>query len=938
MAQITETTHKLIADGLPRHLMDILKKTSAQQSGVGGKPEERKKYYLAEQSQAALCLFLIYYKTNIAHNEADVMDLLDLYRDCALRLQTNNQDSEFACITYLLLLTVLAVLDVNAELTDPRSNTDTISRNSLVDVAVTFKEKMKQHLSDRKRWGRLEPSSESPVMLGLAHFMWSTLKDKSEENISKYIQLAIAKGAFLVLYAILQSPLIKQDKYGMKWVFGSVMHDLLFNLVNNMPQTMGEIQLDEEEALRKQQAFFEFEVGPPPSPPTRHIENFLRLMTSLYNEIPELADDFWKHKYEEPQAEPPMVAFIKDLGESLSQDYFGPYIALLTSLAPKVQFAEHVFDYVNSLSHNPLLHWKTFVEAMANHVSAFREPQSDSGMLFRGVPSQLKEMPPEDVDAFICVLRQKQRIVRLVSRARQMLVEYQALDVYFDLLVCPVPRTLKSELLNTIAAFAKDGRYVIGLWRLLERSQLLSDASKSEEGIRFELEEREAREQEYVLTIAFLGLLDQLVEQSSPESLNALRGTSGFKPYLDYVISDVFLKFDTRAYVYPQQQWLVASRSLRIFLQLLEGYGAYLMDERGSGTHPGIAVMRAFLTGTAPVLRKLLKIFVQPYDWESLPYAKQIEEAVLLALKVLYRVMLNDASFLNQLRLAPKSEQDLATPIDKLLLRERSDIIRILKHAGQESNPLIALYAVRITSLLSERIPAMLVTIILDSKEGPAIKQAFVARLDDPVTLPVQREPEEDLPADDDDAQAIQQELREATHATREAIIHLMTHNLDNALPTIAHFLLGFDVSQRSFDKNDLVRSQPSCFHSILRLLVDATLSTTNASLIASCYELIHNLCANIQTYRPVLKALQSKQYDFFMKQIYRLPKQTTPQAAAHQLEQWSWFLKADRRFKDTSDCIARSTHGNSESFGRTIYFHSRRPRTGRSILPRRGA
>eukprot|EP01087_Luapelamoeba_hula_P015473 TRINITY_DN4630_c0_g1_i5.p1 TRINITY_DN4630_c0_g1~~TRINITY_DN4630_c0_g1_i5.p1 ORF type:complete len:1094 (+),score=127.99 TRINITY_DN4630_c0_g1_i5:367-3648(+) len=316
------------------------------------------------------------------------------------------------------------------------------------------------------------------------------------------------------------------------------------------------------------------------------------------------------------------------------------------------------------------------------------------------------------------------------------------------------------------------------------------------------------------------------------------------------------------------------------------------MDERGSGTHPGIAVMRAFLTGTAPVLRKLLKIFVQPYDWESLPYAKQIEEAVLLALKVLYRVMLNDASFLNQLRLAPKSEQDLATPIDKLLLRERSDIIRILKHAGQESNPLIALYAVRITSLLSERIPAMLVTIILDSKEGPAIKQAFVARLDDPVTLPVQREPEEDLPADDDDAQAIQQELREATHATREAIIHLMTHNLDNALPTIAHFLLGFDVSQRSFDKNDLVRSQPSCFHSILRLLVDATLSTTNASLIASCYELIHNLCANIQTYRPVLKALQSKQYDFFMKQIYRLPKQTTPQAAAHQLEQWSWFLK----------------------------------------------
>ena len=69
-----------------------------------------------------------------------------------------------------------------------------------------------------------------------------------------------------------------------------------------------------------------------------------------------------------------------------------------------------------------------------------------------------------------------------------------------------------------------------------------------------ELEEVEARAEQFPLTRAFLGLLSVLVESGVPASLGAGLRAPGIHPYLAFVIHDVLLNFDSRAYKDPTEK------------------------------------------------------------------------------------------------------------------------------------------------------------------------------------------------------------------------------------------------------------------------------------------------------------------------------------------------------------------------------------------------
>ena len=69
-----------------------------------------------------------------------------------------------------------------------------------------------------------------------------------------------------------------------------------------------------------------------------------------------------------------------------------------------------------------------------------------------------------------------------------------------------------------------------------------------------ELDEVEARNEEFPMTYAFMQLMESLTDSPVPAALGAGTRPPGLDPYLDFVRDSIFLKFTTRAYKNPAEK------------------------------------------------------------------------------------------------------------------------------------------------------------------------------------------------------------------------------------------------------------------------------------------------------------------------------------------------------------------------------------------------
>lgn len=97
------------------------------------------------------------------------------------------------------------------------------------------------------------------------------------------------------------------------------------------------------------------------------------------------------------------------------------------------------------------------------------------------------------------------------------------------LLSCAVPTQIKAKLLQLLAAIARTPDIVHPLWQALEGAGLLAG---SRAGLVAELEEVEARQEEFPFTLAFLQLLDTLtnVERRFPARWGRAPGSLASSP------------------------------------------------------------------------------------------------------------------------------------------------------------------------------------------------------------------------------------------------------------------------------------------------------------------------------------------------------------------------------------------------------------------------
>ena len=124
-------------------------------------------------------------------------------------------------------------------------------------------------------------------------------------------------------------------------------------------------------------------------------------------------------------------------------------------------------------------------------------------------------------------------------------------------------------------------------------------------GLFSEIEDIEARNEEYPLTRAFLRLIDGLTDHGLPDNLGQGTRNPGFRPYFNFLRDHIFHKFSTRAYKNVSERWDIGRLSLKIMLKLLKDYTPNVQEFNAGGGSMGFHIMTHLLQ-SSETLRLLL--------------------------------------------------------------------------------------------------------------------------------------------------------------------------------------------------------------------------------------------------------------------------------------------------------------------------------------------
>ncbi|KAG4088552.1 hypothetical protein H8356DRAFT_1056734 [Neocallimastix lanati (nom. inval.)] len=105
-------------------------------------------------------------------------------------------------------------------------------------------------------------------------------------------------------------------------------------------------------------------------------------------------------------------------------------------------------------------------------------------------------------------------------------------------------------------------------WKDNNHIQNISSLKSSNNGLLFELEEIESRNETYPEIIAFINLLNVLVQNlclSSTTHIDYNYNSIGLEPYIEFVVEHVYLKVESRSYIHPKEKWVIIEACLNLF-------------------------------------------------------------------------------------------------------------------------------------------------------------------------------------------------------------------------------------------------------------------------------------------------------------------------------------------------------------------------------------
>nr|XP_048332077.1 nuclear pore complex protein NUP205 isoform X1 [Ziziphus jujuba var. spinosa] len=566
------------------------------------------------------------------------------------------------------------------------------------------------------------------------------------------------------------------------------------------------------------------------------------------------------------------------------------FLNMLSTLASSQEGASKVFELLQGKAFRSV-GWSTMFDCLSIYDEKFKQSLQTAGAM-------LPEFPEGDAKALVAYLNVLQKVVQNGNPIERK-NWFPDIEPLFKLLGYEnVPPYLKGALRNAIATFIHVSPALKDtIWSYLEQYDLPvvvgSQVGKSAPtmaaqvyDMQYELNEVEARREQYPSTVSFLNLLNALIAEERDFSDRGLRFIGIFR----FIYDHVFGPFPQRAYADPCEKWQLVVACLKHFHMILSMYDIGDEDidsvidrtQLSAGSHssplqmqlPVLELLKDFMSGKT-VFRNIMGILSPGVNTiiterTNQIYGQLLEKAVQLSLEIIILVLEKDLMLSDFWR--PEYQ-----PLDVILSQDHNQIVVLLEYVRYDFQPQIQQCSIKIMSILSSRIVG-LVQILLKSNAASCLIEDYAACLE--------------LRSEES------QFVENSTDDPGVLILQLLIDNIGRSAPNITHLLLNFDLDN-AIERTVL---QPkfhySCLKVILEILENLYKPDVNALLHEFGFQLLYELCLDPLTSGPTMDLLSNKKYQFFVKHldiigVAPLPKRNSSQALRiSSLHQRAWLLK----------------------------------------------
>ncbi|KAG6389301.1 hypothetical protein SASPL_150768 [Salvia splendens] len=945
VAEIQSYLEDLIASGLRKRIISLIKELKREDpTGVGGPNSEsyildsrgalveRKAVISRERLILGHCLVLSILVERASTE--DVKDILFALRECALEY-TGATDTMKHQIIYSLLFSIVIAFISDALSTAP-------DKVSVLSHDASFRHGFNEIVMATGNDPLVEGFVNCVRFAWVVHLMLvqdgndvkeitTSTSSNDMKSIFSCLEVIFANNVFQFwLDKVLRSAAYQNDDEDMVYVYNAYLHKLMTCFLSH-PLARDKVKETKEKAMAMlspyRAAGTHNQMIESSALPQETSEIAIQPFVSLLEFVSEiyqvyiLAPLLTAH---ENLKEPELLSgndviwtFVKFSGEDhTNSQTLVAFLKMLSSLACTPEGASKVFELLQGKIFRSI-GWSTLFDCLSIYEEKFKQSFQTPGAV-------LPEFQEGDSKALVAYLSVLKKVVENGNPSERK-NWFTDIEPLFKLLSYEnVPPYLKGALRNAIATFVHVSPIMKEtIWRFLEQYDLpvvvAPNAGYTGQtmetqvyDMRFELNEIEARGEQYPSTISFINLLNTLVSDEQDVSDRGHRFIGIFR----FVYDHVFGPFPQRAYADPSEKWQLVIACLKHFQMMLSMYDvgeedsdaivdesqnssgrqsypihmqlpvveimkvlAFLLVLRSSvGTLFLLVIMQDFMSGKT-LFRNVMGIVLQGVNFliterTNQIYGHLLEKAVLLCLEIVVLVMEKDSNVsdfwrpLYQLR----AIGDLHLMLN--LISRMVGLSQLLLKSGTAST-LIEDYAACLEMRSEE------CQIIEDSGTDPGV-----------------------------------------------LIMQLLIDNISRPAPNITHLLLKFDIDGPVERTLLQPKFQYSCLKVILGILDKLLIPDVNALLhefgfqhkLSTFLQLLYELCVDPLTSAPLMDLLCTKKYHFFVKHLSSigvapLPKRSSSQALRiSSLHQRAWLLKLLAVELHSADILDRNHHEACQS------------------------
>lgn len=540
------------------------------------------------------------------------------------------------------------------------------------------------------------------------------------------------------------------------------------------------------------------------------------------------------------------------------------HMKMLSAIASTEIGAKVVFSSLHDNNTSQFVVWKKMFAALKDAVSFYEnsilDQRSDVQQAMNA--SVLSEADSNGLCAFVDVFRQ----VMTNSSTKDVIHWLQELEddsgvspsweVLFEAMCCPVPHKLKASLDRAISALAKHQPLVGSLWdRLLgavvvRKDPLNFDGHKAipvKYDLTYQLNEIQARAEEYEEAIAFVELLNALWMNSGTFA----DGGAKYEHFTRFVLEEITSSIYQRSFKHEMQRWQLISQCLVHCRLCLESLPSIMEIQASQGSHivtPGEYVLTDLLEART-LFRVVNYTLSLGTDWLSEQFeegtlAEYKAKAIIESLHLIRCAMSMDLEFvaLKQTHFPGK----VYSPIEVVLLHDRERIPTILDYCRCSWNADLRHEALLVSQHMVSRIPD-----IVNKLESMGNQANIKANLQRGYSLELRRAnsiPEASQQKGDDECAQI--------------ALDILLESLKSGISSnFGEYICGFDVCSGA---DYMMLENPSYANSPLRDVLDIVTSVTTSSsrpqMYEKCLQIVYYLCDSDETSQYFVHYLLSSQ------------------------------------------------------------------------------